>query len=832
MKMRTLYLLFLVGLTAVDESCCGLSRRSKRELLIRTKRRWVLSTVEIVEEDPGPFPKIISRMYNNKTGNTHEFHISGMGVDVEPLGVFSIDPKNGNVYAHRSVDRETYSKPFQIKFDILDKWTKKPLDKELSFEVELKDINDNAPAFIDLKRTVDVKENLPEGYLPVRLEFTDIDQPNTTNSLVDITLLSYSPKDPVIGLKRISDLMAHLTLDGCFNYDKIKKYDVTLQLKDHGTPSLSSTSVITLNVVDSNTYPPVFKERQYHVAVNESSTKDNALRVSVEDKDTPNTPGWRAKYYFIKGNEEGNYKIETDPETNEGVLSVIKGKDYERTSLNVVQIGVKNEEPIFVCKDKSKVPPDDSVDITIKVIDLNDSPEFKKNPAHVYLKEEEKPGKVLYTPEVVDVDSDLSAIRYVVLEDQAQWVTIDKNTGQVKSAKKMDRESPYLNGTDTYKVLIGAIDNGEPPATGTGTVLIHLGDVNDNVPHLVSRHVIMCGNKANKVAVPVEDADAPPFSGPFTFSFGGDDKAVENRWKLEPSFGAEGGLVSRKSLAYGNYSVPLEIRDQQNTVGRDTLNVFVCDCGVVDTCRSKRAASASLGPAGIALLFLGILLFLLLLLLLICNCGKKKFKGIPAAHEEGSQTLIKYNQEGGVSECKTEPSLFLTSSNNGIATDGFRQGTMQLMKTTSPTAADMDVYNTSRFSRMRSDMNAMGMQRQRDTLRSQRGEIEYSKWTTGRTNTYEGSSRYNGSLSMWSNPRVVDQLNRKLDMADGFHTDDPEYPPHLYTYEGQSSRGTSLDRMSLSNLANDLTFLNDLGPKFKTLGGLCEPTAKGRNKQV
>lgn len=51
-------------------------------------------------------------------------------------------------------------------------------------------------------------------------------------------------------------------------------------------------------------------------------------------------------------------------------------------------------------------------------------------------------------------------IRYVLLHDPAGWMKLDPKTGNVTAVKKMDRESPYLNGTSVYTVLVGAIDDG------------------------------------------------------------------------------------------------------------------------------------------------------------------------------------------------------------------------------------------------------------------------------------------------------------------------------------------------------------------------------------
>ncbi len=56
----------------------------------------------------------------------------------------------------------------------------------------------------------------------------------------------------------------------------------------------------------------------------ENESNKLILRIPVEDKDLVNTPNWISKFVITKGNENGNFRIETDNKTNEGLLYVVK----------------------------------------------------------------------------------------------------------------------------------------------------------------------------------------------------------------------------------------------------------------------------------------------------------------------------------------------------------------------------------------------------------------------------------------------------------------------------------------------------------------------------
>lgn len=62
------------------------------------------------------------------------------------------------------------------------------------------------------------------------------------------------------------------------------------------------------------------------------------LRLSVRDGDSPFTSAWRAKFNISEGNQEGHFDILTDPETNEGILNVIKVKPHGRVAEGLASV--------------------------------------------------------------------------------------------------------------------------------------------------------------------------------------------------------------------------------------------------------------------------------------------------------------------------------------------------------------------------------------------------------------------------------------------------------------------------------------------------------------
>ncbi|TFK05050.1 THAP domain-containing protein 4 [Platysternon megacephalum] len=569
--------------------------------LRRTKRRWMITTFELEEEDKGPFPKLVGELFNDVSDHMSiKYVISGPGVN-ESLesGLFSIkDDANVRVYVHRTIDRER-TPGFKIRCDAAHNVTGEIVDKPLFFNIKIKDINDNAPKFPKEEFKITIKENHDTDQPVFQVTALDKDEKDTANSRVTYSLTTQTPNlkeprfniDPTSGFIRIS---------GCLDPQTASSFKLLIKARDHGTPQMSSTATVNIAVEDTNNHLPVFTKENYLLQIEEGKEGPGVLRLQVEDQDSPNTPAWRAKYKIVTGNEKEQFIIETDPETNEGILSVIKPLDYEGDLEKRLVISVENEEPLSSChKGKLRSPPvaPISASVAVKVLDRNDAPEFHP-PTLVLQKEGVKPGTRLAKYSAVDPDVVPNKIKYKVVRDPAGWVTVDENSGVITAMKELDRESSYVNNR-VYTIIVHAIDDGVPPQTGIGTILLYLSD---HMP----RYLEVCDEaRLTPLVIKVEDKDSHPYASPFTFNLADDSKNIKQNWRLGKSFGDSVELLMSRNLPHGKYLVPLLILDRQGFSMKQNLSVRLCHCPDGRVCNS-----VSLGGSSIAVILAALLLFL------------------------------------------------------------------------------------------------------------------------------------------------------------------------------------------------------------------------------
>ncbi|XP_014704681.1 cadherin-like protein 26 isoform X2 [Equus asinus] len=506
--------------------------------LRRYKRRWIITTLELQEEDPGPFPKLVGELFSVIPDDTSLMYlISGPGVDEYPeIGLFSIEEhESGKIYVHRTVDRET-TPSFMVYFDVVNRSTGKIVDKSLTFNIRITDVNDHAPQFPEKEFDVSVREDHDAGQPIFQMSTVDLDQENTPNSQVFYFLVSQTPVLKESGF-RIERYSGEIRLSGCLDYETAPRFTLVIGARDYGEPQLSSTATVHVNVQEGNNRMPTFAQENYEIQISEGQPRQGVLRLLVQDGDTPLTSAWRAKFHIVNGNEEGHFDILTDPETNEGILNVIKPLDYETHPVRSLVIAVENEELLFSCEGGKILKPRKAVasaTVSVQVMDANDPPAFHPGSFVVSEVDGAKPGIQLGTFNALDPDKTASQIRYKLVHDPANWVTVDERSGAVITRKEIDRESPYVNDS-FYIIIVHAVDDGLPPQTGTGSLMLFLSDINDNAPtlHPRSQYVEVCESAVSKpLIIEAEDGDLQPYSDPFTFELDDTEGNARDTWKL------------------------------------------------------------------------------------------------------------------------------------------------------------------------------------------------------------------------------------------------------------------------------------------------------------
>uniref|UniRef100_A0A671LBP7 Desmocollin-3-like n=1 Tax=Sinocyclocheilus anshuiensis TaxID=1608454 RepID=A0A671LBP7_9TELE len=544
------------------------------------------------------------------------------------------------------------------------------------------------------------------------------------------------------------------------------------------------------------------------------------ITVNVEDKND-NTPEFIGGRFFTveercragmkEKDERCIFKYQMHLIVFIPLLLYFQGLDFEKTPLVKLEITARNEVPL--------VGPDTkwlSVPLELSVGDEDEGPEF--NPGILYLKVKENVanGTVIGTYKALDPENKNSdGMKYYKMTDPGNWITVVENTGELKTANTIDRESPLVH-KDMYNITIRAVD--ESKKTGKGMVIIQIEDVNDNIPVIPGKDLIMCskGDTLSSVLVEAVDMDKPPYSTPFIFELGADH---DGKWKLKDTTGSSVVLEQAVAMPNGLYSVPLLVKDLQGFGKEQTMDVRVCTCEREDNglgiC-GARSASSSLGSLGILALVLSGLLLILLSLLLIFICSTKRDKLYISDDTGTGGMLLKSNTEAPGEEVKDGALMMIPAAE--VVDGSLQSGLMESKNMTSASGR----YGQSFF-------QGGGVY---NTTTQEFGTEKY--YSSGR---YDNNMHGNATIPKLSNTSALDTwktngryLDRKLayfgDEAEGRYADDLL---KTYGHEGMGSPAGSVGCCSIVGEPESLDFLNTLGPKFRPLADVCYTTNRTGN---
>ncbi|XP_028838817.1 protocadherin Fat 3 isoform X3 [Denticeps clupeoides] len=236
-------------------------------------------------EDVGPNAEIF---YNIHSGNEQ--------------GKFSIDVVKGTISVADDLDFEV-CKDYYLKVEAWDGGSP-PLSAATMVTIELMDVNDNAPSFTEDIYNVLVSEDAVVGEIVTRLLAEDLD--SQVNGRITYSILKGDRQnqfwiDPVTGLLKVNKELDRET---------VSSYSLAVQAFDSGSPAMSSTVTVNIDISDVNDSPPVFSSVNTTTVIQLNQPAGSSLlKLVVTDGDSPRN-GPPFEFSILSGNEDNAFNLD------------------------------------------------------------------------------------------------------------------------------------------------------------------------------------------------------------------------------------------------------------------------------------------------------------------------------------------------------------------------------------------------------------------------------------------------------------------------------------------------------------------------------------------
>ncbi|XP_032776149.1 protocadherin gamma-B5-like isoform X11 [Strigops habroptila] len=388
------------------------------------------------------------------------------------LQKFMVDAESGRITLQESLDFED-TRSYTLLVEARDGGG---LLTHCEVEVEVLDVNDNAPEITVLSVSSLVPEDAPAGTVVALVNVKDPD--SGENGQVWCELSGEAPLSLVASSGGSYKVVTASLLDR----EQVSEHRVTVVARDRGSPALSSSTALVLEVSDVNDNAPVFEEAAYSAYVAENNAAGApVLRVSARDADAG--ANGRVSYSLAGGSAGGAPYVSVEAQS--GAVYAQRSFDYEQCREFAV---------VVRAQDGGAPARSSTATVHVFVLDRNDNAPRVLWPAAGAVAEP-APFEVVprsaeagyLVTKVVAVDADAGRNAWLSYElvqaPESALFRVGLHSGEVRTARAVSER-------DAAKQRLVAVvkDHGQPALSATATLHVVLAEsLQEALPELSER---------------------------------------------------------------------------------------------------------------------------------------------------------------------------------------------------------------------------------------------------------------------------------------------------------------------------------------------------------
>ncbi|XP_076411160.1 protocadherin beta-6-like [Peromyscus maniculatus bairdii] len=341
-----------------------------------------------------------------------------------------------------------------------------PRSGTTTVRIEVVDINDNAPQFVQSLYEVQVPENSPLNALIVTVSARDLDVGPYGNIAYSL-FQGRGVTQPFV----IDEITGEIRLSDELDFEVTNYYSIEIAATDGG--GFSGKCTVSVQVLDVNDNAPELTIRKLTIPVPENSPETVVAVFSVSDSDSGDNGRMVCAIpnnlpFLLKPTFKNYYTLVT-----EGPLDRESRAEYNIT-ITVTDMGT----PRLTTQHT----------ITVQVSDVNDNaPAFTQTSYTLFVQENNSPALHIGTISATDSDSGSNAhITYSLLSTHdpqlalSSLISINADNGQLFALRALDYED-----LQAFEFHVGATDQGSPALSSQALVRVLVLDANDNAPFVL-----------------------------------------------------------------------------------------------------------------------------------------------------------------------------------------------------------------------------------------------------------------------------------------------------------------------------------------------------------